>query len=88
MEKYVKRVPTFPGMVDGKAYIIATVNLLRGTLVYNKFKNYPVLIDYGIMRASTSNDEYRQYQNLNQGLILSLVVRSVKTCVSQSDRQI
>jgi hypothetical protein len=27
-----------------------------------------VLIDYGIMRASTSNDEYRQYQNLKPGI--------------------
>ena|SRR5581483_12322836 len=66
MEKYVKEVPlsfTFPGMVDGKAYIIATVNLPRGSLIYNlpsEFKNFPILIDYGTMRASTASDEYRK----------------------------
>ncbi|CAG8502764.1 2767_t:CDS:2 [Funneliformis caledonium] len=74
MENYVKKVPlsfTFPGMVDGKAYIIATVNLPRGTLVHNlpaEFKNFPVLIDYGTMRASTASDEYRKYQNLKPGI--------------------
>jgi hypothetical protein len=77
MEKYVKKVPlsfTFPGMVDGKAYIIATVNLPRGTLVYNlpaEFKNFPVLIDYGTMRASTASDEYHKYQNLKPGISIS-----------------
>ncbi|RIA81764.1 hypothetical protein C1645_836447 [Glomus cerebriforme] len=77
MEKYVKEVPlsfTFPGMVDGKAYIIATVNLPRGSLVYNlpsEFKNFPVLIDYGTMRASTASDEYRKYQNLKPGISIS-----------------
>jgi hypothetical protein len=77
MEKYVEKVPlsfTFPGMVDGKAYIIATVNLPRGALVYNlpaEFKNFPVLIDYGTMRASTASVEYRKYQNLKPGISIS-----------------
>ncbi|PKK66128.1 hypothetical protein RhiirC2_754017 [Rhizophagus irregularis] len=77
MEKYFKEVPlsfTFPGVVDGKAYIIATVNLPRGSLVYNlpsEFKNFPLLIDYGTMRASTASDEYRKYQNLKPGISIS-----------------
>ncbi|CAG8437444.1 6187_t:CDS:2 [Funneliformis mosseae] len=74
LENYVKKVPlsfTFPGMVDGKAYIIVTVNLSRRTMVHNlpaEFKNFPVLIDYGTMRASTASDEYHKYQNLKPGI--------------------
>ena len=73
MEEYIKKVPlsfTFPGMVDGKAYIIATVNFPKGTLVYNlpaEYKNFPVLIDYGVMKASsTACHEY--HQNLKPGI--------------------
>jgi hypothetical protein len=61
MKEYINKVPLSikcPGTVDEKHYIIATVNLPRGTPVYNlpvKYKNFPVLVDYGTMRASTSH---------------------------------
>lgn len=59
MNKFKKKTPlslTYPGMVDGKEYIIATVNLPEGTPVHNipdEFENFPVLIDYGIIKPST-----------------------------------
>ena len=48
-----------PGIVDGKEYIIAAVNLPDGTPVHNlpvKYKNFPVLIDYAVMKASALKD--------------------------------
>ncbi|RHZ66122.1 hypothetical protein Glove_309g86 [Diversispora epigaea] len=77
MEEYLKKVPlsfTFPGMVDGKAYIIATVNLPRGTPISNlptEFKKFPVLIDYGTMKVSTASDTYHKYQNLKPRISIS-----------------
>ncbi|GES85456.1 hypothetical protein GLOIN_2v1761433 [Rhizophagus clarus] len=63
MHSYVTRLQRLKflfkntGTVDKKNYIIATVNLPRGTPVYNlpaEYKDYSVLIDYGTMRASTN----------------------------------
>jgi hypothetical protein len=56
MDKFAKKIPLslmYPEMVDGKEYIIATVNLPEGTPVHNmpaEFENFPVINDYGIIR--------------------------------------
>src|SRR2546429_4637333 len=61
MEEYVNKVPlsfATPGIVDGKEYIIAVVDLPVGTPVHNlpvKYKNFPVLIDYGAMKDSAGH---------------------------------
>jgi hypothetical protein len=69
MKEYKNKVPlsiTCPGKVDGKDYIIATVNLPRGTPVCNlpvEYNGFPVIVDYGVMKASTS-DRCREFAGL------------------------
>ncbi|CAG8748281.1 23052_t:CDS:2, partial [Rhizophagus irregularis] len=63
--------------VEGKNYILATVNLPRGTPVYNlpvKYNGFPVIVDYGAMKASTSETSNRcheYHENLKPGISIS-----------------
>ncbi|RIA82260.1 hypothetical protein C1645_835635 [Glomus cerebriforme] len=74
MDEYIDKVPlsfTCPGTVDKKDYIIATVNLPKGTPVYNlpvEYKNFPVLIDYGTMKASTNLKYHEYHEDLKPGI--------------------
>ncbi|GET63466.1 hypothetical protein GLOIN_2v1477844 [Rhizophagus irregularis DAOM 181602=DAOM 197198] len=77
MGEYKKKVPlsaTCPGNVDGKYYIIATVNLPRGTPVCNlpvEYNSFPVIVDYGIMKASTSERCHEYHENIKPGISIS-----------------
>ncbi|EXX68410.1 hypothetical protein RirG_105430 [Rhizophagus irregularis DAOM 197198w] len=80
MKEYKNKVPlsiTCPGKVEGKNYILATVNLPRGTPVYNlpvKYNGFPVIVDYGAMKASTSETSNRcheYHENLKPGISIS-----------------
>ncbi|PKY52575.1 hypothetical protein RhiirA4_425380 [Rhizophagus irregularis] len=80
MKEYKNKVPlsiTCPGKVEGKDYILATVKLPRGTPVYNlpvEYNGFPVIVDYGAMKASTSetSDRCREYhENLKPGISIS-----------------
>ncbi|PKC11104.1 hypothetical protein RhiirA5_413508 [Rhizophagus irregularis] len=77
MGEYKKKVPlsaTCPGNVDGKNYIIATVNLPRGTPVCNlpvEYNSFPVIVDYGIMKALTSERCHEYHENIKPGISIS-----------------
>ncbi|PKY32048.1 hypothetical protein RhiirB3_393752 [Rhizophagus irregularis] len=80
MKEYKNKVPlsiTCPGKVEGKNYILATVNLPRGTPVYNlpvEYNGFPVIVDYGAMKASTSETSNRcheYHENLKPGISIS-----------------
>ncbi|CAB5200396.1 unnamed protein product [Rhizophagus irregularis] len=80
MKEYKNKVPlsiTCPGKVEGKNYILATVNLPRGTPVYNlpvEYNAFPVIVDYGAMKASTSETSNRcheYHENLKPGISIS-----------------
>ncbi|CAB4420405.1 unnamed protein product [Rhizophagus irregularis] len=68
---------TCPGKVEGKDYILTTVNLPRGTPVYNlpvEYNGFPVIVDYGTMKASTSETSNRcheYHENLKPGISIS-----------------
>ncbi|EXX55119.1 uncharacterized protein OCT59_012832 [Rhizophagus irregularis] len=57
--EFAKDIPlslTYPGVVDGKVYIIATVDLPNGIPVHEmpvEFKGFPVLVDYRAIRPSS-----------------------------------
>ena len=54
---------TYPGIVDGKEYIITAVNLTNGTPAHNipaEYKGFPLLVDYGTFVPSCNI--YRQFQ--------------------------
>ncbi|RIA81904.1 hypothetical protein C1645_836215 [Glomus cerebriforme] len=73
MQEYMKKVPLSLTFL-GKSYIIATMNLPKGTPVYNlpaEYKNFPVLIDYRIIKASKDSHKYRKYQDLKPGISIS-----------------
>jgi hypothetical protein len=56
---------TYPGIVDGKEYIITAVNLPKGTPAHNipaEYKGFPLLVEYGTIKPS--NNIYRQFQTL------------------------
>ncbi|GBB95213.1 hypothetical protein RclHR1_00250011 [Rhizophagus clarus] len=60
---------TYPGIVDGKEYIIAVVNLTKGTPVHNipaEYMGFPLLVNYGTIKPS--NNIYREFQPLKPGI--------------------
>src|SRR5690349_6115385 len=65
-KEFGKKVPlsvTYPGIVDGKEYIIASVNLTEGTPVHNipaEYKGFPLLVDYGAFKPSCNNRQFQK----------------------------
>ncbi|CAB4492062.1 unnamed protein product [Rhizophagus irregularis] len=65
-KEFGKKVPlsvTYPGIVDGKEYIIASVNLTEGTPVHNipaEYKGFPLLVDYGAFKPSCDNRQFQK----------------------------
>ena len=60
---------TYPGIVEGKEYIITVVNLTNGTPVHiipAEYKGYPLLVNYGTMKPSCNI--YRRFQHLKPGI--------------------
>ncbi|PKY44783.1 hypothetical protein RhiirA4_459187 [Rhizophagus irregularis] len=88
-KEFGKKVPlsvTFPGIVDGKEYIIASVNLTEGTPVHNipaEYKGFPLLVDYGAFKPSCDN---RQFQKtLKPGINKDEYLLTVKHGVGDVD---
>ena len=62
---------TYPGIIDGREYIITAVNLPRGTPVHNipsEYEGFPLLVEYGTIKPSCNIDIYRQFQSLKPGI--------------------
>lgn len=69
-KEFGKKVPlsvTYPGIVDGKEYIIASVNLTEGTPVHNipaEYKGFPLLVDYGLLNHHAITANFRRLSSL------------------------
>ncbi|RIA91532.1 hypothetical protein C1645_821946 [Glomus cerebriforme] len=58
-------MPVFPQLEIDRSneYIIATMDLSKGTPVYNipaEYKGFSVLVDYGVVRASSDQEQEEQ----------------------------
>ena len=73
-KEYREKVPlslTYPGVVDGREYIITAVNLSKGTPVHNlpaEYKGFPLLVHYGTFKPSCNYRVYRKFQTLKPGI--------------------